>query len=117
MSKSWFPSFDYGLRVEPKLEGYRLLIAGSLVRIQPAPPVQQQQVKEKRLKVKVRVYFFLSCSQDSTLRAVRASCSQDSTLRAVRASPLTFSLVRPAFGLNIRKISSPNKSWAEQVKA
>ena len=25
--------------VEPKLEGYRLLIAGSLVRIQPAPPV------------------------------------------------------------------------------
>jgi hypothetical protein len=28
-----------GLRnVEPKLEGYRLLIAGSLVRIQPAPP-------------------------------------------------------------------------------
>jgi hypothetical protein len=24
--------------IEPKLEGYRLLIAGSLVRLQPAPP-------------------------------------------------------------------------------
>jgi hypothetical protein len=24
--------------LEPKLEGYRLLIAGSLVRLQPAPP-------------------------------------------------------------------------------
>jgi hypothetical protein len=29
----------FGLQnLEPKLEGYRLLIAGSLVRLQPAPP-------------------------------------------------------------------------------